>query len=305
MKKNETKVIETRDSRRLFLRRYAPEGDRAGVIHLLHGMGEHSGRYHEVASSWADMGFVVYLHDHRAHGNTVESEEELGLFGPGDTFDVLAEDVEEVHDYIVKREKIKDLSVVGHSMGSLILRRYLQKNPEYVKRAVIMGTLPRYRFMPLIMWTLAWGSGLFKKLPERNRFVYRLMNRNVSAGFNEENPHAWLSHDQEVQEAYRDDPLAGFVYNSMFYRAFFRMLSKVNKKKEIVKSPSIPLLFVSGRDDPLSRNMKTIEKLAQVYKENTKAEVTVMPVEGARHEVLNESRASHIRDDIISWINAN
>src|SRR5262245_1601318 len=96
----------------------------AGVVVVVHGMGEHLRRYDHVANALTTAGFVVYGHDHRGHGASLTSGDEPGDLGPNG-WSALVEDL----NLAIARAKSDhpDLPVVmvSHSMGSFATRKFL------------------------------------------------------------------------------------------------------------------------------------------------------------------------------------
>lgn len=302
--KKETFNVKTQDERELNTYAYHPQGSSQGIVHILHGMGEHAARYDEFARFLADNGLTVYAHDHRNHGRSLSSEENVGIFDKGESFETMVDDVEAVQAYIRNSESQQPITILGHSMGSAILRRYLEKDFEAPDKAIIMGTLPRYNlFTGGLMYLLSSISCLFCKIDVRNKFVNFLLNRSMTRKLPGKGSLDWLAHNQEVIDDYQEDPLSGFVYNKYFYNSFFKSLITLNKSSEIAKTKPVKTLFISGHDDPLSQNMQAIHKLVDAYKKRVPDfQGEVKTIYKARHEVLNESNREYTFDYLLDWI---
>ena len=263
-----------------------------GVIHILHGMAEHAKRYEAFASYLVDHGFSVYCHDHRGHGKSLKPDQSIGIFDKTDTFLNIIKDVDIVQKKILEMEKVQHISVLGHSMGSLILRRYLQTKPEHVKQAIFMGTLPYYSgLFSGMMIGIAQLTGLFYNPTKQHHLLAKSMNDGLIKVI--ENPKSkfdWLSYNLDNVNTYIEDPMSGYVYNKYFYQSFFKCIHQTNKKKNMALTPMIDMVFISGQDDPLANQMKAIEHLQLKYNQvipEIKSEIKA--VEMARHEVLHEN----------------
>lgn len=270
---------------------YKKAKTKIGVVHILHGMGEHAQRYEDFMTYLADHGFTVYSHDHRGHGKSLKANQDIGIFDKTDHFENIIKDIDLLQKKILEIEKVESLYVLGHSMGSLILRRYLQMEPQHVKRAVIMGTLPYYSgFFSKTMQVLAQVTGLFYAPSKRHHLLAKFMNDGLIKVI--ENPSSkfdWLTYNQANVETYIADPMSGFVYNKYFYQSFFKCIYQANKKSNIALTPAIECLFISGKDDPLSNQMKAIEHLVNLYTDLIpQLNTHIKTVEAARHEVLHE-----------------
>ncbi len=300
--------VKTSDGIRLHVKNYAPDGRKKGVVHVLHGMSEHSGRYDEFATHLAEQGYSVYLQDHRRHGRSLDEDGSLGVFTKHDRFERLVDDIGDVQKYITQHENSKNVTILGHSMGSILLRRYLQKDPKHVKRAIVMGTLPRSHIVAPLMAGLAYFTGWFMPSAARHRLMNWLMSRSVNRKLpNAKGKYDWLALNPEVIQAYQEDDLSGFIYNKYFYREFFKGVFKVSLSKNIEKTANIPVLFISGASDPLvKKEMKGIEKLAQTYERKIKGFWgEVKPIYYARHEILNEKNRAYVYDYLVKWIKDN
>ena len=116
-----------------------------GVVQIFHGMGEHKNRYIPFAKYLAKEGYVVIAHDHRKHGHSVEKETDLGIFVKGDVWDDIITDCYIVTGHIFKEYPRLPITVLGHSMGSIIAREFLGRYSDVASKAIIMGTLPEIK----------------------------------------------------------------------------------------------------------------------------------------------------------------
>jgi alpha-beta hydrolase superfamily lysophospholipase len=225
-----------------------PAEDAARLVVLVHGYGEHIGRYEHVARALVARGSSVVGPDHAGHGRS-----------PGDR--ALVEDFEAIVDDLrgVVEETRGDLPVVmvGHSMGGLIATRYAQRHREDLAGLVLSG--PAIGLSPVFE---GWLNG-----PE-------LPSDPIDG--------AVLSRDASVGEAYIADPL---VYHGGWKRPTLEAF--VAADEAIAAGPrfgDLPLLYVHGGDDqlvPVVLARPIVERLA-----GPDADLRV--IEGARHEVFNE-----------------
>ena len=93
-----------------------------GILQLVHGMAEHRERYHDFMDYCAAQGFIVLIHDHRGHGASVKSETDYGYFYQ-DGAQGIIDDVHQLTLYLRERFPGLSLTLFGHSMGSLVVRR--------------------------------------------------------------------------------------------------------------------------------------------------------------------------------------
>ena len=118
---------------------WAPEGPPRGIVHLVHGISEHIGRYDETARFLAEHGFLVCGEDHLGHGRTV-TDGSHGFFAPENGWTLAARDVRALRKLEGARHPNLPYFLLGHSMGSFLTRTYLILWPGTVSGAVLMGT---------------------------------------------------------------------------------------------------------------------------------------------------------------------
>ena len=285
---------------------YVPEKPKA-ILHILHGMGEYAQRYAHFAQFLTEKGYIVYAHDHRGHGLSLKQNQAVGIFDETDHFEHIIDDVEKVRTVIEKAHPNLPYMMLGHSMGSIILRRYLQVyNTAPVSKAIIMGTLPKYSGAYVkVMRLLANLLGCFKSNNVRHEGLGKLLNDGLIKQIpNPKTKFDWLTYDESNVKKYNEDDLCGYAYNKRFYKSFFKTIDQVNKKQSMLKTKILPTLFIAGLDDPINDKMKAIEKLKQYYlKLYPKYPLNVYGVINARHEVLNETNKLTTYDYILTYLN--
>ena len=280
-----------------------PENPKA-IVQIFHGMGEHKERYEDFIAFLNKNGYGAYIHDHRKHGASLNSPEELGIFSKEDTWDDVLDDCYFVTRKIQKDHKDVPIIIMGHSMGSIIARGYIQRFRSVPSKAIIMGTLPPYTsmkgFAPIM---LAKILGLFRK-ERRSEFMANQLNAPLIKPFyGNLTPFDWISSDEAVVKAYAEDPLCGYSYNAKFYEEFLKAIVKVNKERNLEATPNIPLLFISGDTDPVGEFGKGVEELVALYSGHAYQQMTTIFMKDARHEVLNETNKQEAYDKILKWLN--
>ncbi len=279
--------------------------DIRGVLHILHGMGEYGERYRNFAEYLVGFGIAVVTHDHRKHGKSIEGIDEVGILGKHDTHINMVKDIDYVQSYLRARYKDVPVYILGHSMGSILLRYYLTQTENDISKAILMGTLPKYnqayiKLMRLI--ALLIGGTVSNK--KRHRRLARMLNDGLAKKVPDAKTRLdWLSFNEANVKAYINDPLCGYAYNKRFYRSFFSLIGLVNKKDVIAKTKPVPIMLISGDSDPINDEQKALESVNESY-ENVMPNhaVFVHKVEHARHEVLNEADAEKTYAAIRDWL---
>ncbi|MFC6920954.1 alpha/beta hydrolase, partial [Meiothermus taiwanensis] len=212
----------------LFYRCWRPDTPKAIVI-VIHGFGEHSGRYDGLATHLVHRGFAVYAPDLRGYGRSP------GQRGHIDSWRDYWYDLSMFRNFVAGRERQMPMFVYGHSMGSLVVLDYLTYQIAGLQGAILSGVLlePGKVANPLL---IAAAQLLSRYLPT---FSLRL-GLDVRA----------LSRDPEVVEAYRKDPL---VHNRASARWGTEVLKTIAAVKAQVKNIGDPLLILHGEADRINR----------------------------------------------------
>ncbi len=270
----------------LFVRHWPASGATRAVVQISHGMGEHSARYARLAAALGAAGFEVYAPDHRGHGRSVDSPDEFGHFGP-DGWNALVADMVTVGDAIDARSGGEPRVLLGHSMGSFALQQYLLDHSNEIAAAVLTGTSA----IDAIFGSLDPDTSL-DRMPGNESFEGR-------TDFD------WLSRDAAEVDRYIADPACGFSADA----------DALGDMAAAAKQPvdgdalrgirvDLPILLMSGSNDPLSGSMALVELVAQRYRDAGVRDVAVLGYEGARHEVFNETNRDEVTADLIAWLDA-
>lgn len=281
--------IKASDGHEIYYEVYEPENPKAH-IHIIHGMAEHIARYEEFIRYLTSRGFTVSGHDQRGHGRTSKRNGVEGFLAEESGFDRVVEDVREVIREVQQQIGELPLVLFGHSMGSFVGRRYIQLYSNSIKRALFSGTGedPGVAGKAGIQLAKTNGkvNGKTAKSPTISSIVFGPFNKDF---VEEGSAFAWLSSDASEVAKYEADPLCGFVVTNQFFADLFSGMLLINKRSEVAKiRKDLPILLISGADDPVGHKGKDLFAAAQQYKEAGIQDVTVYLGEGGRHELLHE-----------------
>lgn len=274
------------------------EVDKAlGVVLIIHGMQEHSGRYEWFCKNLNKAGFLAVVSDLRGHG------ENMALGRPGDSSGNIFEEIVTDHKAYIKflREKYKKLPifVFGHSFGSFITQRLLTESDNLVDKFILCGTGYAKNFAFLMGLLVAKLTADTKGRSAEAKLVEKLSIKGYQKKFKNGN---WLSRDDKVWEAYKKDVLCGMPFPASFYVSFFGSARK-NYKNLAVVDESTPILVISGAKDPVGGYGKDVNKLVKLYKHHW-LNVYCKLYEDARHELLNETNKNEVLKDIVAFLKA-
>lgn len=285
---------------------WIPESKPIAILQLTHGMAEYIERYDDFAKAALEQGFLVVGHDHLGHGKSAESKEELGFFNEKDGSKILVVDLHRVTSYIKNRYPEIPVFLVGHSMGSFITRKYITVYGNDISGAVLSGTGYRSLFevtsAKLLASAIEKAKGGFYRSPMLHQLVLGNNNKAFEPGRTNQD---WLCRDEKVVDQYINDSLCGFCFTVSAYHDFFRILVDLAMQKGFAHIPKeLPVLLVSGSQDPVGGFSKGVYKVYHELKAIGIKEVQVRIYEEARHEILNEINKEEVFLDIFEWINS-
>ena len=127
---------------------WIPDGEVKGILQICHGMVEYIDRYDEFAKFMSGHGYYVVGHDHLGHGKSIQTEADLGYFDERKGNQYVIGDIYQLQEMTKKKYPDVPYFMLGHSMGSFLLRQYLTMYAGGLSGAVIMGTGYRLRSVP-------------------------------------------------------------------------------------------------------------------------------------------------------------
>jgi len=271
------------------------------VVQIAHGMAEHSGRYHEFANFLVSHGFVVYANDHRGHGKTGEKMGVMGYYADENGFERTVEDLKMINDQIHQTYPELPVFMLGHSMGSFLVRRFIQRYPKAIDGVIISGT--------------GAGKGLAGKI---GRFIAHLeikrhgaksesalMDKLSFGQFNKKfkNSGSWISSDPKTVQAYQEDPYCGFISTAGFYYDLLGGIELIHKRSEIARiDQSLPMLIISGESDPVGDYGKGVKRVVKDYQAAGIQSIKLILYPEGRHEMLFEVNRDQVMEDILTWL---
>jgi len=273
------------------------------VFQFVHGMLEHMGRYAVFAEFFTSQGFAVIGHDHLGHGKSIIDRKHRGFFAEKDGYEKLIADMYAFTKEGKKRFPGLPNFILGHSMGSFMLRLYLTRYSDEVCGAVILGT-GRHSVPELDIGIALTGMVKLLRGQYHKTFLmaYIIMGRYNSRFKAEHSRYAWLTSDPEVQRSYPADPLCGKLFTTSAWLDFLkvvRLLAKHEGFENIRRD--LPLFFVSGSEDPVGGG-KAVPKVRDEYVRLGFTDVSLLISPGGRHELLRDPAGRETMQTIADWI---
>lgn len=260
------------DGARLALRREPSAGQRRGAVILVHGFGDHSGRYGHVAAWLAERGLAVFAFDQRGHGLSPGPRGHIARFAQ------YVSDVVSLRK-LVSAEAPGPQLVMGHSFGGLVVLRFLETSPAGLAGAIV--TSP---FLAVEMKVPRWKLALAEVLS------HTLAGLPIPTGMDLDD----LSSDPEVVRAARADGSYHTLMSAQAWQEIGAAQRHVLEERERI---AVPLFFgLAGNDRIVSR------LTSQKFAGSLPGDVTVRVYDGMYHEILNEPRKDEVFADLAPWL---
>ncbi|HMK66063.1 MAG TPA: lysophospholipase [Thermodesulfobacteriota bacterium] len=266
----ETRTMETTDGLEIFAVQDGVDNPR-GVMVIVHGLAEHSGRYDHVSRKLNENKFSVYRFDLRGHGRSG------GPRGDNDDFENFIRDTDLIVRWAVQENPGKPVFMLGHSMGGLIAAIYGEIHGERLKGQIFSGAA--LDFLP--------AFAELEKTYTDDLADVMFPNALTDA----------VCRDPEVVKAYEEDPLVLKEFTlKLLYTTFIQGIDRLHQN---VQNYRLPCLILHGGDDMLVAAMAS-----QWFLDNISSKDKSMKIYSeCYHEILNEKvEKDQVMADIVEWI---
>lgn len=281
---------------------YIPEKKPKGILQISHGMCEYMGRYDRFMGWMADRGYIVAGHDHLGHGNSSD-ESDYGYFGKNDGYRYLVEDLHHMTLLLKARYGNLPLVLMGHSMGSFVVRLYLSDYSGEVDGVILCGTGGA---VPMSSKGVKLANYLCRKKGELYRS--RKLDKMLFGSYNDRivpvrTEKDWLTRDKSVVDRYLKDPKCMFTFTVAGFRDLMTLstVTNINRWYSSLRT-ELPILLISGEMDPVGNYGKGVTKVYERLQKTGVKDVSLILYPEARHELLNEINYIEVYQDIADWI---
>ena len=281
---------------------YIPDGEIKGIFHLVHGMCEHIGRYEPFLSRLAENGYLCCGYDNLGHGNTAREPEELGFIAHKDGWKYLVNDVKAFEDAVLKLYPEKPLYLMGHSMGSFIVRLAAEKGDLAAQKLIVCGTAgpnPASGAGLLLAKLIRLIKGEKHRSPLINQVAFSAYNKR----FEGETAFDWLTKDKSVIEQYHRDPFCGYSFTVSGMHDLIELIRFCNRGAWFSSlEKSLPVLLIAGSDDPVGNYGKGVTTVYKRLLSAGQKQVTLRLYENCRHEIHNDTCKEEMLEDILAFL---
>ncbi len=299
MKKHHITVKSHMDGLPLSVLLVEPEISPKAIVQILHGMCENKERYEDFMNYLAKQGFVSIIHDHRGHGASVYSKDDLGYMYENGA-KALVEDTNQISRFIRKKYPELPIFLMGHSMGSLVARAYIKRYDRVLDGLIVCGSPSNNRACSFA-YLIAKISGkiLGDKTPAR--FLQKLTLGNFNSKIHKKSSeNSWICNNEDIVKAYDESDLCGFTFSLNGFENLFKLMMTVYDKHHWnMNNSKLPIWFISGSEDPCMTSQKEFLKAVNLMKEVGYRNVKYTIYKGMRHEILNE-KDKKVYHDIVT-----
>lgn len=263
-----------------------------GVIHLVHGMAEHKHRYENFMHYLNQEGYHVVIMDHRGHGDSVKSMDDLGFFYDDQGVGI----VDDLHQFV---QYVKGLFpelpyfMIAHSMGTLVARCFLQTHDREIQGLILSGPPVANPMATPGLWVTKIMK-TFKGPHYRSKLVNDLAFGKFGKGLSGKSDFKWINSNQDLVYRYESDPQCGYIFTLNGFQNLLTLVKRTYDRRSYrVLQPELPIALYAGADDPVIGGMDGFEDQTSFLRRLGYRSVTNHLYPHMRHEILNEP--NHLR----------
>ena len=284
---------------------WIPEEEPKAILQIAHGVTEYILRYEEFAEYLTSKGIVVVGNDHIGHGSSIAENAKPMYFGPEGSFKYAVDDVNTL--YKTTKEKYENIPyiILGFSLGSFIVRRFLIDYPDTVDGAILVGTgqiAPiKIKIAKFIAKSEAKKHGEDNPTPMIKSLSFDNYNKLFKPNRTD---YDWLCLSKTSLDKYIKDEKRGKELSAGLFREMLSGMEYTGNLENIKKmNKDIPIIFLSGEMDPVGEKGKSVKKAYDYFKKAGIKDVSMKLYKDLRHDILHEDNAEQIYQDILEFIN--
>lgn len=301
MERNEFHIESPYDGLEISVLEMAPQGEPRAVLYLVHGLCGCKERFVPFMEYLAEHGISCIASDLRGHGDSVRSEADRGYMYQGGA-EALVRDMKVVAAYAKDRFEGIPFVLLGHSMGSLAARVYAKTNDAGLDGLIICGSPSPSPLAPV-------GRLFLCLLARRNEgrirsgILQKLISQGYNRRFRKEGYQAWTCSDPQVRKAFADDPHCNFTITADCAVTLMQLMQETyGRKGWSAVNTDLPVIFLSGEDDPCMISMKRFRNAVDNMRMVGYTDIKELTYPGMRHEILNEKEKHLVWKDILDFI---
>ncbi|CZR00076.1 alpha/beta hydrolase [Trichococcus collinsii] len=267
------------------------------IVQILHGATEHKELYYNFAHFLNKNGYAVIISDLRGHGKTVNSSYPYGHMN---SVDEMIDDVYRVNQYAKKTYPDKPLYIVGHSLGSILARCYLQKHDNEVDKIVMTGTARSIDKTKIGLFIGNWAT-FYSGAYNHSKILHLIGGSTIyKASSFEAN---MVTTDRDLYEKMSADPLMHFTWTNNGALTMFEAASDLKQyKKYNVQNPNLEILSLSGTKDPVTGGDMGLKDTEQTLRKIGYSHISFKQYEEKLHSILFETNRDTVYQDVLDFL---
>ena len=281
------------DGLKIYVTTYIPKGKIKGIVQFSHGMAEHQTYYYDFMEFLCNNGYLCVINDHRGHGKSVKNINDLGYFYE-ENGDYVVEDLHQVTEYIKDKYKNLKVCLFGHSMGSLIARKYIKKYDKDIDKLIVCGS-------PSVKRSVNFGLlscrlfKLFKGDKYRSKFLNGMALTNDSAD-------KWLTTNMDYAKKYMTDKYCNYIFTvNGFITLVYLSKDVYSKKNWSLNNKDLDIYFIAGRDDIVIKSEKEFMYSINFIKNIGYNNVTYKLYDNCKHAIFMDN-TEEVYKDVLDFI---
>ena len=292
------------ESQNIHAQIWLPDGEPKFILQVVHGIMEYGGRYASFAQFLTDHGAALAVHDHMGHGETALDGGQLGCFAEKNGWKTALLDTSRFSSILQERYPRVPLVLLGHSMGSFMVRCLLIEGKDDYAAAILSGTAHNSFLRCGAGRALCSLAALRFGKQGGSKLISDLCFKPYAKKFPEEkHAAAWLTRDEATVVRYGEDPFCRFLPSVGMFREIFGGMHDMEKPAHYRKiRKDLPLLMISGADDPVGSMGKGVRYVYRQFQNAGLQDVELRLYPNDRHEILNELDKDQVYEDIWNWL---
>lgn len=294
MKKENIKLKSNQDGLIIDTEIFIPEKNIEGIFQLSHGMVECKEYYYPFMEYLTKHGYVTAINDHRGHGKSIKEKDDLGYLYE-ESSDYLVEDLYQITELLKEKFPDKKVFLFGHSMGSLVVRKYMKKYDDKIDKLIVCGS-PSNNKLTKLGLVLAKTTKKFKGERYRSNFLNKLTLPNYKKD-------PWLAYNEKYLEEYLNDENCGYIFTTNGFINLLNLMKDVYLKKGWnLKNKELAIAFLAGKDDKIIKSEKKWYKSMRFLDKLGYKNIKYKLYPEMKHAILMETKNYKVYKDILKFI---
>ncbi len=296
--------FESDDGTELQVYRWAFERAARGVVHIVHGLAEHSARYAWTAHKLVSSGYKVYAHDQRGHGRTAGTPQRCGNLAKRDGWNRAVKDIARLLEAEKRENPGVPVILLGHSMGSFMVQQAMYEFPDLLDGCALSGSRGKPDFLVYFLRLMSFLERVRIGTNGRSRLLHYLSLKAANREFQPIRTNFdWLSRDPARVDEFVNDPFCGWVGPSQLWLDLSYGIIRIARPGNQKRIPAeLPVYIFAGTSDPVSDGCRGLEQLIEAYGRAGMTNVLHKFYPKARHETLNEINREEVVADLLRWL---